>query len=49
MVALASGMLHSKPVCRLRTQDRQRLAELVVQAFQRSRRQGDDGSVSEES
>lgn len=45
MIALAVGVLGSKPVCRLRAKECRRLAELAVKAFIGSRGIGDDGQV----
>ena len=45
MVALAAGVLGSKPVCRLRPQECRRLAELAVRAFLGSRGLGSDDRV----
>lgn len=45
MVALAVGVLGSKPVGRLRPRECRRLAELAVEAFLGSRGLGDDGRV----
>lgn len=46
MIALAKGMLSSKPVCRLRPEQCEYLAELAVYAFRRSRGQGRDDLVN---
>lgn len=45
LMAVAVGMLGSKPVCRLREEDCRRLAELAVEAFKASLGEGDDGEV----
>ena len=46
MVALAVGVLSSKPVCRLYHEECRYLAELAVEAFHGARGLGDDGRVS---